>query len=369
MGSERLTPRSTAYLQSLTRYQNFIKKSSYLTVNTSNFTANTDIPTVSTFGDGEFFITGSVTAGSGAIAGSVIGTLPSYVIPLKDTYLPITVTRAGADIFNAVKVNLEGDSVASVTVTTPGSYATLPTASVSTPPGTGAVLAPTMEAVTSTVVSAGTGYAPNNTITLTGSTGTEPVLTVATTQVVSATIVAGGTGGTPGTQTVTGTTGTGTKFQASVTVNGGGIITAVLSISVNGSYTVNPTTITDEPVTGAGLSGATLSVVMGVATATPTTPGACTALAASPVAQGSTSGSGTGATFTVLWGLLSIAVVDQGSGYNTASTIVIAGGGGTGGGAATLTLDAVNNLQLRNAATTGDIIHLDSIRFISQPYY
>jgi hypothetical protein len=77
----------------------------------------------------------------------------------------------------------------------------------------------------------------------------------------NAAVNAGGSGGTNGTQTVTGTTGTGTKFQASVTVSGGAI-TAVLSITVAGSYSALPTNLNAEPVTGASLSGATLSLAM-----------------------------------------------------------------------------------------------------------
>ena len=77
----------------------------------------------------------------------------------------------------------------------------------------------------------------------------------------NAAVVAGGSGGTNGTQTVTGTTGTGTKFQASVTVSGGAI-TAVLSITVPGQYTALPSNLNSEPVTGASLTGATLSLAM-----------------------------------------------------------------------------------------------------------
>lgn len=71
-----------------------------------------------------------------------------------------------------------------------------------------------------------------------------------------------GTGGTTGTQTVTGTTGTGTKFTASVTV-AGGAITAILSITLGGTYSVLPTDPTQEPVTGGGLTGAKLNITMG----------------------------------------------------------------------------------------------------------
>jgi len=77
----------------------------------------------------------------------------------------------------------------------------------------------------------------------------------------NAAVNAGGSGGTSGTQTVTGTTGTGTKFQASVIVSGGAIA-AVSSITVAGLYTTLPSNLNAEPVTGAGLTGATLSLAM-----------------------------------------------------------------------------------------------------------
>lgn len=155
----------------------------------------------------------------------------------------------------------------------------------------------------SKIVNPGTGYVPTEVITIAGGTATTAgTLTVATTQVVSATVAAGGSGGTNGTQTVTGTTGlpSGSRFQAIVTVSGGAI-TAVQSISNGGSYTTNPTTLSSEPVTGAGLTGASLSVVMGVATLSATTAGAYTVLPSGEVAQASTSGSGTGATFVCGW--------------------------------------------------------------------
>jgi len=171
--------------------------------------------------------------------------------------------------------------------------------------GGGTYLSPAILGVTNTkllslqVNSPGTGvYAPGNTIALNGGTQTTPAqLTVATTKVVSATIAAGGAGGANGTQTVVGTTGTGTPFQASVTV-AGGAITAVLSITVAGSYTVNPTTPAAEPVTGAGLIGAQLNLSLGVATFTITNAGVFTANpSGATFTQASSSGSGTAATF------------------------------------------------------------------------
>jgi hypothetical protein len=141
-----------------------------------------------------------------------------------------------------------------------------------------------------TVIRPGTGYAPSDTLTVAGGTGTAATLTVQSTRVVSATVAAGGSGGTNGTRTVTGTTGTGTPFQASVTVSGGAI-TAVLSITVNGVYTANPTTITNEPVTGASLTGAALNVVMGVNAVTGSVSGNYTVL---PSIANSPTGGGSG---------------------------------------------------------------------------
>lgn len=193
------------------------------------------------------------------------------------------------------------------------------------------------------VDASGIGYVPGDTIVPDGGTPTTPAqLTVLTTQVVSATVAAAGAGGTNGTQVVTGTTGTGTKFQATVTISGGAI-TAVLSVTLAGSYTVNPTVLAAEPVTGASLTGAQLAVTMGVgsvsvtgggvfidnptagtftqasssgggtgatfigalmapATAIFITAGSYTVLPTNPVSQSGTSGIGLGATFNISWG-------------------------------------------------------------------
>lgn len=146
-------------------------------------------------------------------------------------------------------------------------------------------------------------YIPADTITLTdGAPTTHAVLTVTTTGVSSATINAAGTfTGTTGTFAVTGTTGTGTKFTASCTLTNGSGITAVLSILTAGIYTVNPTTLTAEPVTAANLSTASLNIKMGVVAASVTTAGNVTVVPTNPVVQASSSGVGTGATFTMTY--------------------------------------------------------------------
>lgn len=174
--------------------------------------------------------------------------------------------------------------------------------------------------VSAPISAAGIGnYAPADTITASGGTASVPaILTVATTKVVSATVAAAGAGGTDGTQTVTGTTGTGTKFQALVTVLAGAV-TAVLAISVAGSYTVNPTTPAAEPVTGAALAGAQLSVVLGVSTVTITTAGTYSVNpGAGLMTQGSTSGTGTGAQFSpVIMGPKTVSILSAGA-YSSA---------------------------------------------------
>lgn len=147
-------------------------------------------------------------------------------------------------------------------------------------------------------------YKPGDLILLAGGTFTSQAsLLVETTKLVSATIHSAGAGGTDGAQTATGTTGNGTKFTIAVTV-AGGAVTAVGAISVAGNYTVNPTNLIIEPVTvtGAGpLTGASLTIKMGVLTVTGGMPAVYSVHPTNPVVQASTSGSGTGATFTLTW--------------------------------------------------------------------
>lgn len=238
------------------------------------------------------------------------------------------------------------DSVSSVTVTRAGTNFTAIPSVVFTAndAGQGAAATAVMEALTvsPSLPQSGSGsYAPGDTITFTGGTGTQAIATVTTTQVMSATIAAAGTGGTNGTQMVTGTTGTGTKFVAIVTVSGGEI-TAIQGVDSPGEYTVNPTVLTAEPVTGGGLSGAELNIKMGVFAGTISTPGAYSVLPTSPVAQGSTSGSGTGFTGILIYGVNSVPVNNGGFDYTVAPNVSFTGGGGSGA-TATANLSGTNS--------------------------
>lgn len=157
-----------------------------------------------------------------------------------------------------------------------------------------------------TLASAGSGYAPGDLITFTGGTATyQTVVQVIGTKVVSASVVSGGSGGTDGSCTITGTTGnvggTTTLFQATGTVTGG-VLGGALTVTVAGEYRDNPANLAAEPVTSnCGLSGATVSVSMGVVDILVKYPGAYSVRPTNPISQGSTTGAGSGATFNGVW--------------------------------------------------------------------
>lgn len=144
----------------------------------------------------------------------------------------------------------------------------------------------------------GSGYAPLDTITLNGgAASTQAVVRVTSTCLVGApTIVNAGSGGTPGAVTLIGTTGTGTKFQISGVIGTGGSLTSLGAITVPGAYTVNPASLTAAPVSGGGLTGATLDISMGVNAIQITVHGVFTSESTFP-GQAATSGAGTGASF------------------------------------------------------------------------
>ena len=163
---------------------------------------------------------------------------------------------------------------------------------------------PAVNVITAVSVStAGTGsagannYYPNDIVYGTSSP-TKGQYLITHTKVLTATVVSGGTGGTPGAVTITGTTGTGTKFQATGTINGGGVLTGALTVTVAGDYTVNPTNPAVEPVTGGGLSGCTVSLGIGALTVSILVPDVSTT---TPATITPTGGSGTGLVLTPTW--------------------------------------------------------------------
>jgi hypothetical protein len=206
----------------------------------------------------------------------------------------------------------------------------------------------------------GTGYTPGDQITLAGGTfSTAAVVTIAATTVVSVALASAGTGGTPGNATVTGTTGTGTFFQANVTIDNTGVIASVNSILSGGTYTVNPTNLANEPVTGGGLTGATLTIEMGVDDHSTFLGGDYTANA-TVLTQNTTTGSGIGATFqSPLYGPLIVSFADAGV-YTTFPTNPVSQASSSGGG-----LGAQFNItwssSSANGFNTGDWVFIKGV--------
>ncbi len=297
----------------------------------------------------------TITAVVGAGSSSVPGTLTYKLTLAIPNGLPEVFDNIGgigsvlwANMANAVNLGQNGlrgpsqlcvatlnNFLSSVTVSTAGRYATLPTIGT-TGNGSGATLNPTMKSVSATVAAAGTGYVTADTVTITGGTHTiSSIFAVASTKLVSLAVNAGGSNYLVG-DTITLSGGThSTAAILTVSSVSGGAVTGV-NVTNAGSYTVNASSFTQSATSGVG-SGATFdTVVWGINTVTVSTPGAYTALPSSPVSQGATSGGGSGATLTVLWGLLSVQVAAGGTGYDSTSALSVTGGGGTGGATGTL---------------------------------
>lgn len=131
-------------------------------------------------------------------------------------------------------------------------------------------------------------------------------------------------------------------------------VTAAVAAGGSG-YAVNDTITLSNGVV------ATVATVSSgaVATVTLSNPGSISSGPAptNPVAQSATSGTGTGATFNLTWGL-GPATITAGSGYTSAPTVTLSGGGGTGGSYAPVVsfwaalADAINNGTVQRARSS-----------------
>lgn len=191
-----------------------------------------------------------------------------------------------------------------------------------------------------TVVTAGDGthsYTPGETMPISGGTGDAGQLTVYQTQAMSATVVSGGSGGTTGAVTIQLTTGYGPLAQFTGTISGGalsGALTLVTGATSGNAYTTNPASLSAEPVSalvgGAGLTGATVSVVMGVKTAYVSWGGSYSVAPSSPTSVGTGSITGQGATFTTTsrtYGYWGYGTDDTATIQGEVNTLGAAGGG------------------------------------------
>lgn len=287
---------------------------------------------------------------------------------------PALLDRAVVGLFRDLPFAASAASVTSTGSITAGTgFTTLPTIAPTggtltagvTPANPAVVRATSLTAITAVPLTAGLGVAINDTFTLSGGTvqgagptgngtataGAATLVTATHLKVMTAVVNAGGTGGTNGAVTITGTTGTGTKFQATGTI-AGNALTGPLVVTVAGDYTVAPT-IAGDAITGGSLTGATVTLVMGVLTLALTTPGGYTV--APPTANTPTNGTGTGTgvTVTAAFGLGGAQVINSGN-YSVAPswTVTPTDGNGTGASIATGTLGGNGNGIAVGFATT-----------------
>jgi len=256
-------------------------------------------------GTGTYIVSPSQTVGLTAI---------TVLAPFKDIGKPKLVTISG---------HAAGGNILRTTITpTSTTTATLGAPSV---PGT-------LNMFTTGLLSkaTGSGYAPGDTITLAGGTlsatgGTAAIGTVQKTYVRVATIAAGGTGGTNGTYEVYGTTGNGMRVVGNLTVAGG--IATGFAITDGGHYTSNPTTPATASIAtvAPGMTlptGVTLNLTMDVDLIAPLTPGLyANGGIPAEFTQASTSGTGTGATFSPMPAYNGLSLVygtDDSAAFNTA---------------------------------------------------
>lgn len=330
-------------------------------------------------------------SGRGALEGKVVintastsnnmelCTLPTNILPTQESFHPVVVLRNEQLISNGIKISADQNgSLEAINIVLKGYFETIPTLSISGP-GAGATFITRMaedgdggSPVITTSQSGVGNYAPGDLLKPIGGTYTTQIqYAIVSTQVSNYGVNAAGTGGTPGTATVTGTTGTGTKFQMSVLIDGSGRLASINSLITSGDYTVNPTDLSAEPVTGAGLTGATVNLRMGVKTVNKTVVGDYTVLPANPVDIQSVTGIGTGAQFTIEdWSLLPPVITNQGSGYTSLSALVITGGNPTLNGSGTLVLgsDVKQQISLLTDPEQNDVVCLDGVNFFTESY-
>ncbi len=243
-----------------------------------------------------------------------------------------------------------GEGVASITITAGGTYTAIPGVSISAPALPGGVAATlgavTMRALnTATVTTSGTGdvsadYAPADALTVVGGTGTAATFVVDSVKIRTAANVADAGGFANGDTVTFSGAGWSTPAVLTLTVDGGGAITGV-AITNAGVWT--NAILPSDPVTptstngGGTLAGTTFNLGFGVNAVSRTNAGSYTALPSNPVATTTDSPNGTGATLTLQYEVLSVAVSDGGSGYVDASDAAVSFGAGAAAATAVLT--------------------------------
>ena len=240
-----------------------------------------------------------------------------------------------------------GEGVASVTANTEGSYTTaLPTASFSAPNiPTGVTTTGIVHghALSASTTANGTGYNFGDTLTVVGGTSTSAAtFTVASTVIVAAVKSAGGSGYADG-DVLTFSTGFSPTLTLRVNRPGGGTGSPDnFTITQAGRRTsANPTNpVSADSRTGSG-SGCTVTLTFGVYSfSTVVIQGDYTVIPSSPVSF--TGGSGTGTAATVPFGVSGIEITEKGSGYVSVADAAITFSGGAASYTPVLTTDSGN---------------------------
>lgn len=246
-----------------------------------------------------------------------------------------------------------GEGVASVTITTTGTYVgTLPTVSFGTPDlalGTTATGVVHGMALSATVATTGTSYAYGTTLTVSGGTSVTPATFTATsltTVSINSTPQNGGSNNDTGDRfSFSGTYGGGTwttPLEVVVTAASGGVATgvAIYSPGVWSGTTVPTNTIGATRTQTYGsidMNGTNLQVTLtdwGVAAVTLANGGDYTAVPANSV---STTGGGGNAKLNVTYGVKSVAITNAGSHYFNEADASVTFSSGTAAGTSVLT--------------------------------
>lgn len=273
--------------------------------------------------------------------------------------------------------NIGGEGIASVTITNAGDYTgTLPTVSFGVPEiptgiqATGTVNGKLLN--TTVVAAGGSSYDIGDILTLTGgtksTTATMTVTRVVTRDNNGITLISGGDNNDIGDEYWLESAGWSTPLKVRVTGSNAGEATSITVVqngvwagpgaaptgNQSGTFHMGPGSIDGN---GFGLVFSIAASSYAVSTASVDSEGTYTAVPTNPVATTVDPAGGTGATLTAHWGVKSITMTENGSGYITVADAAPSFSSGTAAGTSVLEATQENAIVGVNLAT-GDIVDI-----------
>jgi hypothetical protein len=215
-----------------------------------------------------------------------------------------------------------------------------------------------LELLTADVVIPGSGYVPSDTVTLSVpsvNNTNNAVLTVTHTRLVNVVVLNAGTNLTNGVRTFTVSGGTGTSAQFTALVENNSIVN-MITITVFGSYTLNPSVTANASSVDTGISDATFNLTMGAHLVTISSGGAYEINNTINLGTTAVSSTGTGLRLNCTGGLSSVfTITNPGLRYLTGTTLQIQPRDGiTGTGAtASVTVDSIGQISSVTRTQTG----------------